>query len=252
MGKCLLLSDLSPFKLALTPWGKKSQLLIMELIFSHFVKLMVRQGQSVVTSRSLKWLLHKGTREGMTELDLPAVPQGTRYSPQPWPFLPAFLWPCCNKWHPFTCQASHAAAPLTRATCYHRSTPKKTQTSPLGITQCIPVPSQPVFVQYFKYTKRYINVNYYYNVPLLPVNSPHRPTDTFPTSRFSTFVASETTLFSFTLPFAIWSPPSGALNSLHYYEGLLELVPNHSRNNPWWLVSDCVCECLCNRALWLA
>lgn len=119
--------------------------------------------------------------------------------------------------------------------------------------QCIPVPLQSVFVQCFKYMRRYINANYYYNVPLLPVNSPHRPTDTFPTSCFSTFTASEITLFSFTLPFAIWSWPSEALNSLHYYEGLLELVPNHARNNPWWLVSDCVCVNVCaTTGLWLA
>lgn len=112
------------------------------------------------------------------------------------------------------------------------NTKKKIKTSPLGIGQCIPAPLRSLFVQCFKYMKHYINANYYYNVPLLPINSPHRPTDAFPTSRFSTSTAPEITLFSFTLPFAIRSQPSAALNSLHYYEGLLELVPNHSRNNP--------------------
>lgn len=102
----------------------------------------------------------------------------------------------------------------------------------MGIVQCIPTSLWSLFVQCFKYMKHYINANYYYNVPLLPINSPHRPTDAFPTSHFSTSMAPEITLFSFTLPFAIRSQPSAALNSLHYYEGLLELVPNHSRNNP--------------------
>lgn len=227
----------------------------MAPICSHFAKLIVSQGQYAVTS-SLKWHFKaltpsKGHKRRHDTARSPTVPQGILYSPQPCPFLPASLWPCRNKWHPFTCQASHAAAPLTGTTSYLRSIPKKKKkSSPLGIMQCIPVPPQSVFVQCFKYVKHYINANYYYNVPLLPVNSPHRPTETFPTSRFSTFVASEITLFSFTLPFAIWSRPSEALNSLHYYEGLLGLVPNQSRNNPWWLVSDCVCERLCNnRAL---
>lgn len=87
--------------------------------------------------------LCKGTREGTTEPDLPIVPQGILYSPQPSPFLSASLWPCCNKWHPYTCQASYAAAPLTRATCYPRSILKKKNklnSSALGIMQCIPVP----------------------------------------------------------------------------------------------------------------
>lgn len=68
-------------------------------------------------------------------------------------------------------------------------------------------------------------------------STPLADQQTFPTSRFSMPMAPENTLFSFTLPFATWSRPSEALNSLHYYEGLLELVPNHSGNNPWWLVS---------------
>lgn len=68
-------------------------------------------------------------------------------------------------------------------------------------------------------------------------STPLTDPQTFPTSHFSMPMAPENTLFSFTLPFATWSQLSEALNSLHYYEGLLELVLNHSRNNPWWLVS---------------
>lgn len=193
--------------------------------------------------------LHKGTREGMTQPDLPLSPReySTHHS-----HAHFFLHPS----GPAAISDTHSRArqamlllPWLELLLTLDQYQKKKKLS-LGIIQCIPVPPQSVFVQCFKYVKHYINANYYYNVPLLPVNSPHRPTDTFPTSRFSTFVASEITLFSFTLPFAIWSRPSEALNSLHYYEGLLGLVPNHSRNNPWWLVSDCVCERLCNnRAL---
>lgn len=102
MGKCLFPSDFKSPNLALNPWGEKSQLLITAPICSRFSKLIASQGQNVVSQGELRGTLRlsylcKGTQEGMAEPDLPIVPQGMLYSPQPHPFLSASLWPCCNK-----------------------------------------------------------------------------------------------------------------------------------------------------------